>query len=793
MKKKLFVLLVFSTLMTIKTNAQWSANSAINTAISVVGDDQRVPNIVSDDAGGVIIAWNDRRNGNDYDIYAQRINAAGVVQWTANGVAVCTSTNDQVTVKIVSDGANGAIISWQDFRNGSDYDIYAQRINSLGVVQWTANGVAVCTATNDQYFSKYQNRSVVSDGANGAIITWQDIRNGSNFDVYAQRIDGAGAIQWATNGLAICTMANDQDLPIIISDASSGAIITWQDFRNGSDYDTYVQRINSAGVVQWTANGVAICTAVDGQYEPAIVLSGSGGAIISWADYRSGVNNDIYAQQVNSSGVVQWAANGVVICGAADEQNTVFIDSDGANGAIITWSDLRSGSTNDVYAQRINSTGAVQWTANGVVISATTNDQNVPVIISNGTGGAIITWNDYRNGNDIDIYAQQINGAGAVQWTANGVAIATSVDDNDVPVIVSDGSGGAIISWSDYRNGNDIDVYAQNICSAGILGGAPSAPAAISGVTTICSGTSNSYSIVPVAGASSYSWTVPSGWTGTSTTNSIAVTAGINSGTITVVAINACGTSTISSKTITVTPLPALPVGIVGTTIICSGSSNIYSVVPITGATSYSWIAPSGWIGSSTSNSISVTANAVSGTMSVTAINVCGVSPTVSQTITVNPLPNVTTTLVSGVTIASNQNGASYQWLNCASGNPITNATNQNYTATSNGSFAVVVTLNGCLGTSSCVTISSIVGIAELSGDNQLAIYPNPSNGVFFIQSFNEGVYTIINELRQTIKSFELNAANKYTLHIENLANGIYFIVGFNNNKTTSQKIMVTK
>jgi hypothetical protein len=60
--------MVSSTLMTIKTNAQWSTNSAINTAISVLGDDQRVPNMVSDGAGGAIIVWNDYRNGNDNDI-----------------------------------------------------------------------------------------------------------------------------------------------------------------------------------------------------------------------------------------------------------------------------------------------------------------------------------------------------------------------------------------------------------------------------------------------------------------------------------------------------------------------------------------------------------------------------------------------------------------------------------------------------------------------------------------------------------------------------------------------------
>lgn len=793
MKKKLFAVPVLFALMTLETQAQWSANSTVNTSVSVVTNDQRVPNMISDGAGGVIIVWNDSRNGTDYDIYAQHLNAAGVAQWVTNGVAVCTATSDQTSVKIVSDGANGAIISWQDYRSGTDDDIYAQRINGSGIVQWATNGVAVCTASNDQYFSKFQNRSVVSDGANGAIFTWQDFRNGSDFDIYAQRINGSGIVQWTTNGVAICAQANDQDLPVLTSDASNGAIITWQDFRSGSDYDTYVQRINGTGATQWTANGVALCTLPGDQTEPALTLSGAGGAIISWADYRNGFNNDIYAQQVNNLGLAQWTTNGVVICNAADEQNTVSMDSDGSNGAVIVWNDLRSGSDFDIYTQRIDNAGTVQWTSNGVAICATSNDQYVPTLISNGSGGATITWNDFRNGTDIDIYAQQINATGLVQWASNGIAVANASGDNDVPVIVSDGSGGTIISWSDYRSGTDIDVYAQNICTAGLLAGAPIAPATISGSTTICSGTSNSYSVVPVSGATSYSWSVPGGWTGTSTTNVIALTAGTNGGTISVMALNACGSSSVSLQTLTVITAPAAPTAVSGNTSICSGTSNTYSIAPVNGATSYSWVAPLGWTGASTSNSISLTANTFGGTMSVTAINGCGASPMLLQTIAVKPLPNITTTLTAGKVITSNQTGATYQWLNCANGSSITSANGQSYTATATGSYAVVVNLNGCSGTSSCVSVTLFTGITEFGDNKQPAIYPVPNDGSFFVQATEQGAYSIVNELGQIIRSFELTALNQYTVHLEHFEKGIYFMLGSNNNTITRQKIIVAK
>ncbi|MDP1675821.1 MAG: T9SS type A sorting domain-containing protein, partial [Bacteroidota bacterium] len=323
-------------------------------------------------------------------------------QWTADGVVISTAAYDQYSPTIVNDGSGGAIITWHDGRSVTSYDIYAQKINASGVVQWTADGVAISTAANNQYYP-----TIVSDGSGGAIITWQDCRSGANWDIYAQKINSSGAVQWITDGVAISTAANFQYSPTIVSDGSGGAIITWQDYRSGTSDDIYAQRINASGVVQWTANGVAISTAANYQYYPTIASDGSGGAIITWQDARSG-NYDIFSQKINNAGVVQWVANGVAISTAANTQSSPTIVSDGSGGAIITWQDARSG-TNDIYAQKINASGVVQWTADGVAISTASSDQSSPTIVSDGSGGAIITWQDYRSGTYYDIYAQKID------------------------------------------------------------------------------------------------------------------------------------------------------------------------------------------------------------------------------------------------------------------------------------------------------------------------------------------------------------------------------------------------
>ncbi|MBF0634165.1 MAG: FG-GAP repeat protein [Nitrospinae bacterium] len=440
--------------------AAWSTNPALNNAISTAAGGQSSPTIISDGSGGAIITWTDYRIG-ESDIYAQRINASGAVQWTADGVAISTAANHQNSPTITGDGSGGAIITWTDYRGGTGYyNIYAQRINSSGAVQWTADGVGISTAAGVQ-----MSPTITGDGSGGAIITWMDSRSGVTADIYAQRINASGAVQWTADGVAVSTAAGDQLSPTITGDASGGAIITWHDTRSGA-YDIYAQRINASGAVQWTADGVAISTATGNQGYPTIISAGSGGAIITWWDYRSGASG-IYAQRINASGAVQWTADGVAVSTAAGGQQNPTTIGDGSGGAIITWQDHRSAVTADIYAQRINASGAVQWTADGAAISTAANDQIYPTITGDGSGGAIITWYDSRSGTE-DIYAQRINASGAVQWTADGVAISTAAYGQASPTITGDGSGGAIITWHDSRSG-EFDIYAQRISASIVI------------------------------------------------------------------------------------------------------------------------------------------------------------------------------------------------------------------------------------------------------------------------------------------------------------------------------------
>lgn len=439
----------------------WSQENPENVAISATASDQQFPRAVSDGIGGMIIAWMDIRSGTSFDLYAQRVNGSGAVQWTSDGVPISTAAGSQQHPQIISDGAGGAIITWQDDRDGN-LDIYAQRMNRDGVMQWAVDGIAVAAGGHSEFSPQ-----IVSDGVGGAILAWQDDRNGK-IDVYAQRVDANGAVQWAAGGVAVSTAATNKFFFRLIPDGAGGAVLVWQDDRGG-DWDLYAQRINRNGAVRWSADGVAVSIAANTQGAPQLVWDGAGGAIIVWQDDRDGAW-DVYAQRVNGSGTAAWTADGVIISNAANDQLAPRLASDGAGGAIMTWQDGSGQTVFDVHAQRVDGSGAAQWVAGGVVISSATDIQGVPQLETDGAGGAIIAWQDLRSGR-WDIYAQRVNGNGEAQWSIDGVAISTAPGDQKVPLLISDGAGGAVVVWEDSRNGTDAvpswDIYAQGVSAGG--------------------------------------------------------------------------------------------------------------------------------------------------------------------------------------------------------------------------------------------------------------------------------------------------------------------------------------
>jgi hypothetical protein len=439
---------------------------------SLADSNQVLPKSLPDGLGGIFIAWEDYRNG-DADVYAQHLDPSGTPLWGANGAPVIVHAGNQESPVLAHDGSGGIIVAWQDTRSGV-YDIYAQSLDANGAPRWTSSGVGICTETGIQVL-----QVATEDASGGAIIGWRDLRNG-NGDIFAQRVDHGGSPLWISNGVAVCDTTGTQSDVKIVADQQGGAYLLWRDRRSGifsTDDDLYAQRLNANGVVQWTKNGILVTGAPGSQNSATLIGDGRYGFIATWLDQR-GPSDDIYAQRILPNGTPKWSANGVVVTGATGTQGAPIITAAGDAGALIAWTDSRSSARPDIYAQSVDSVGVRKWApADGVAVCATDSSQAAATIVSNGLGGAIIGWDDDRAGFR-EIFAQHIDAGGNLLWAPLGLKIGTGAGQRNLSTASSDGYGGCLFAWTDFRGGPNSDIYANRVIAVGTGVEAPAAPAA---------------------------------------------------------------------------------------------------------------------------------------------------------------------------------------------------------------------------------------------------------------------------------------------------------------------------
>jgi hypothetical protein len=425
--------------------AQWNTDSTQNTIVCKTTGDQEYPEIIPDGTGGAIITWEDNRESSSR-IYAQRIDVNGNAVWTQNGVIISTAENS-MQPKIVPDGTGGAIITWFDRRYGwPNSTIGVQRVNPNGDTLWNANGIEIVLQCNSWAYPE-----IASYGTEGAVITWIGIDG----QVYAQKIDTAGNILWNEDGVLVKLEGSE---PQVITDDNGGAIICWFDYID--DYarsDVFAQRVDANGNILWTAAGDTICAEKWYQHKPDLVPDGSGGAIVGWLDSRT--NNDtsyVYAQKVTSSGSKAWDRNGVKVSDM-NGYNRMRIASDGAGGAYLCW----PGKNSDIFVQRINGSGSTVWDKEIQLTFGT--DPGNPMIISDGFGGALISWRRHNS-----LYLQHINADGVPSFPIEGKNVSIGNYGKDYQVLCNDNQGSVYLAWKDFRPVYTTDIYAHKIGIPGL-------------------------------------------------------------------------------------------------------------------------------------------------------------------------------------------------------------------------------------------------------------------------------------------------------------------------------------
>jgi len=438
-----------------------------------------------------------------------------------------------------------------------------------------------------------------------------------------------------------------------------------------------------------------------------------------------------------------------------------------------------------VYLRSQNNTSGC-WSAGAGSVAVTVND-------ATAQPGTISGLSSICSGSINTYSVATVNGATSYTWTLPNGWTGSSTTES-------------ISATADATSGN-ILVTANNACGSSTaqtlsvtVASAPAQPGTISGLSSICDGGTNTYSIATVNGATSYTWTLPNGWSGSSTTESISATPNATSGDILVTADNTCGSSTAQSLTVNVDPAPAQPAVITGTDSICEGATETYSVVSVNGATSYTWTLPNGWTGSSTTESIVATADATSGSISVTADNGCGSSTAQTINVTVNATPQVS--------FDFNQNPVCHDALPIAlSGTPAggtysgqgTSGTTFDPAGLGAGDYVVTYTYadaNGCTALDTAtVTVTVCTGLSIVDANNDFSVYPNPFSNVLTINfsSVAENSTAVLHDIAgKEIMNISLSSGiNDVSINTNALAAGVYRLDIISGGKTVAVRKVI--
>ncbi|NVO18395.1 MAG: hypothetical protein HXX13_01770 [Bacteroidetes bacterium] len=464
-------------------------------------------------------------------------------------------------------------------------------------------------------------------------------------------------------------------------------------------------------------------------------------------------------QGTNSITVIVGAGSGIVTvspsnyCGGGASQ-TLAVASQAATplqpSAIIGSSAACAG-TGQVYSVTNTTNVTYTWTVpsdwtilsgqgtNSISVTIGSSSGNVVVVPSNSCGNgpsstlavtvvtsaplqpSVISGNDTICESSTKVYSV-INVAGVTYtWSLPvGWTISSGQGTNSINVIPGSTSG-------------TIQVIPSNACGNGpsrskaiIVKALPLQPGIISGNTTVCQNSPQTYSIIAVSGIS-YNWSIPASWTlvAGQGTNSIMVTIGTTSGSITVTPSNSCGNGPATTKAITVNPSPAAYTG--PNAIICVGASFQIGGPAIPGNT-YSWTSIPAGFTSTLSNPI--VTPAVNTTYQLVETNpATGCSSTnftivtTNQviTVTVNPVTQMET-ICSGtatnITLTSNISNTSFSWTaalvsgssttftGSGTGNSINQVITNTSAAPSQVKYLVIASADECTNTSTSILVT---------------------------------------------------------------------------------------
>ena len=431
--------------------------------VSNVSGYQSMPNTLFDNNNGSFVVFADQSNGS-IDLRVQRMNS-DLTSFELNGLIAMNGLDGDIEYPIANYTNDNVVLNWVDARDGKK--VFGSIINDNGVITPVENGQNLTQF--DSYTFQLENEPVSLLAHDYLFTAAFDAQSGAKL-IRMNKFDLSFQMQWPNEGYVVHQSTLDQR-KVKLFETADGIGVVWSEIRDEVDFDLFYQRFNLEGQMQFDSSGV---TLMDGvwvdNYVEGIYSTPDSNFILVWVNDVWG-SGSLSFQKFNLNGEIAagWPSDGYTLSSIGDPEKLKGQVISDESGILVTWEETYNFNKN-IKANIIHWDGTLEW-ANGLLLTSAENDQiNIDLAIDESSQTSLVIWEDFQNGNDLNIAGQFIDLSNNVLLNEN-VIICSNEEYQQSPVVKNVFDGHFLVLWEDERGflnsdpvlSGGLDIYGQVI------------------------------------------------------------------------------------------------------------------------------------------------------------------------------------------------------------------------------------------------------------------------------------------------------------------------------------------
>ena len=431
--------------------------------VSNVSGYQSMPNTLFDNNNGSFVVFADQSNGS-IDLRVQRMNS-DLTSFELNGLIAMNGLDGDIEYPIANYTNDNVVLNWVDARDGKK--VFGSIINDNGVITPVENGQNLTQF--DSYTFQLENEPVSLLAHDYLFTAAFDAQSGAKL-IRMNKFDLSFQMQWPNEGYIVHQSTLDQR-KVKLFETADGIGVVWSEIRDEVDFDLFYQRFNLEGQMQFDSSGV---TLMDGvwvdNYVEGIYSTPDSNFILVWVNDVWG-SGSLSFQKFDLNGEIAagWPSDGYTLSSIGDPEKLKGQVISDESGILVAWEETYNFNKN-IKANIIHWDGTLEWT-NGLLLTSAENDQiNIDLAIDESSQTSLVIWEDFQNGNDLNIAGQFIDLSNNVLLNEN-VIICSNEEYQQSPVVKNVFDGHFLVLWEDERGflnsdpvlSGGLDIYGQVI------------------------------------------------------------------------------------------------------------------------------------------------------------------------------------------------------------------------------------------------------------------------------------------------------------------------------------------